>query len=29
MQIYNEYADWFHMLTHPRDYAEEAADYVR
>jgi SAM-dependent methyltransferase len=29
MQIYNEYADWFHLLTHPRDYAEEAADYVR
>jgi SAM-dependent methyltransferase len=28
MQIYNEYADWFHLLTHPRDYAEEAADYV-
>ena len=29
MQIYNDYADWFHLLTHPRDYAEEAADYVR
>ena len=29
MKIYNELADWFHLLTHPRDYAEEAADYVR
>ena len=29
MQIYDEYADWFHLLTHPREYAEEAADYVR
>ena len=29
MQIYDEYADWFHLLTHPRDYADEAADYVR
>ena len=29
MKIYNEYADWFHLLTHPREYAGEAADYVR
>ena len=29
MKIYNELADWFHLLTHPREYAEEAADYVR
>ena len=29
MKIYNEFADWFHLLTHPRDYADEAADYVR
>ena len=29
MRIYNEYADWFHLLTHPSEYAEEAADYVR
>lgn len=29
MQIYSEYADWFHLLTHPREYEAEAADYVR
>ncbi len=29
MKIYNECADWFHLLTHPSEYAEEAADYVR
>ena len=29
MKIYNELADWFHLLTHPREYADEAADYVR
>ena len=29
VKIYNELADWFHLLTHPREYAEEAADYVR
>ena len=29
MKIYNEFADWFHLLTHPSEYAEEAADYVR
>ena len=29
MKIYNEYADWFHLLTHPSEYVQEAADYVR
>ena len=29
MKIYDELADWFHLLTHPREYADEAADYVR
>jgi SAM-dependent methyltransferase len=29
VKIYNELAEWFHLLTHPRDYADEAADYVR
>jgi SAM-dependent methyltransferase len=29
MKIYNEFADWFHLLTHPSDYVGEAADYVR
>jgi SAM-dependent methyltransferase len=29
VKIYNELADWFHLLTHPRDYVDEAADYVR
>jgi SAM-dependent methyltransferase len=29
VKIYNEHADWFHLLTPPRDYADEAADYVR
>lgn len=29
MKLYAEFADWFHLLTHPRDYAEEAAAYVR
>lgn len=29
MKLYDEFADWFHLLTHPRDYAEEAATYVR
>ena len=28
MKIYNEYADWFHLLTHPSEYSGEAADYV-
>lgn len=25
--IYGELASWFHLLTHPREYAEEAAAY--
>jgi SAM-dependent methyltransferase len=29
VKIYNELADWFHLLTHPSEYADEAADYVR
>lgn len=29
MKLYNELADWYHLFTHPRDYAEEAATYVR
>jgi SAM-dependent methyltransferase len=29
VKIYNELAHWFHLLTHPREYADEAADYVR
>jgi trans-aconitate methyltransferase len=29
VKLYNDYADWFHLLTHPRDYVDEAADYVR
>lgn len=29
MKIYNEFADWFHLLTHPSEYVGEAADYVR
>lgn len=29
MKLYDEFAGWFHLLTHPRDYAEEAAVYVR
>jgi SAM-dependent methyltransferase len=27
-RIYNDLADWFHLLTAPVDYAEEAAFYV-
>jgi hypothetical protein len=27
VKIYNELADWFHLLTHPGDYAGEATDY--
>lgn len=26
--LYSEYADWFHLLTAPGDYAEEAAVYT-
>ena len=29
MRLYGELADWFHLLTHPSDYAEEAAYYTR
>jgi len=29
MRLYSELADWFHLLTAPEDYAEEAAAIVR
>src|SRR5512139_1824364 len=29
MRLYRELAPWFHLLTHPSDYAEEAAYYTR
>ena len=29
MRLYSELADWFHLLTAPEDYAEEAAEIVR
>jgi trans-aconitate methyltransferase len=29
MRLYSELADWFHLLTAPADYAEEAAEIVR
>ena len=29
MRIYGELAPWFHLLTHPSDYAEEASYYTR
>jgi trans-aconitate methyltransferase len=29
VKLYDDYADWFHLLTHPKDYAEEADVYVR
>lgn len=29
MRLYDELAPWFHLLTHPSDYAEEAAYYTR
>lgn len=29
MKLYSELADWFHLLTAPKDYAEEAALYDR
>ena len=29
MKIYGELASWFHLLTHPSDYAEEAAHIER
>ncbi|MFN0148371.1 MAG: class I SAM-dependent methyltransferase [Dehalococcoidia bacterium] len=28
MRLYSELAGWFHLLTHPKDYAEEAAAYA-
>ena len=28
-RLYDEFASWFHLLTHPADYAEEAAFYLR
>lgn len=28
MKLYNEFAWWFHLLTAPKDYAAEAADYI-
>ena len=29
MKLYREFADWFHLLTAPADYADEAADYLK
>ena len=29
MRLYGELAPWFHLLTHPADYAAEAAYYTR
>jgi SAM-dependent methyltransferase len=29
VQLYGELADWFHLLTAPSEYADEAADYRR
>ncbi len=29
MRLYSELANWFHLLTHPSDYDEEAATYTR
>jgi trans-aconitate methyltransferase len=29
MRLYSELADWFHLLTAPEDYAEEAAEIIR
>lgn len=29
MRMYHELADWYHLLTAPDEYAEEAADYER
>ncbi len=28
-RLYTEFADWFHLLTAPADYAEEAAFFLR
>jgi hypothetical protein len=27
-RLYRELADWYHLLTRPEDYAEEAAFYA-
>jgi len=29
VRLYSDLADWFHLLTAPADYAEEAAEYAR
>ena len=29
MRLYTDLADWFHLLSHPSEYEEEAADYTR
>ena len=29
MRLYSDLADWFHLLTAPADYADEAAEYQR
>ncbi len=29
VRLYSDLAPWFHLLTHPSDYAEEAAYYTR
>ncbi len=29
MRIYSDLAPWFHLLTHPADYEEEASYYTR
>ena len=29
MRLYGELAEWFHHLTHPSDYEDEARDYAR
>jgi SAM-dependent methyltransferase len=29
MRLYSDLADWFHLLTAPADYADEAAEYAR
>ena len=28
MRMYGELAEWFHLLSPPQEYAEEAADYA-
>ena len=29
MRLYRELADWWHLLSRPEDYAEEAAHFAR